>query len=82
MDLSKVPEELLNTIPTTKPPPGVVSNFINPVSRAAEIQIPAYVFLPLIVGFVALRLYTRVKITGKLGADDCKLISPQSAVVR
>jgi len=72
MDLSKVPKEVLDRIPLQPPPPGVVSNFEHPVSRAAEVQITTYVFLPLMVIFVLLRLYTRLKITPKFGADDCK----------
>jgi len=60
MDLSKVPKEVLDRIPLQPPPPGVVSNFEHPVSRAAEVQITTYVFLPLMVIFVLLRLYRGV----------------------
>lgn len=64
MDLSK--------IPAVAPPPGVVPNFVNPPSQAYIPKIVIYVTLPLMVIFLGMRLYTRLKKT-KLGVDDGKL---------
>lgn len=62
----------LSKIPLMKPPPGEVSNFINPPSIGNAIIIVQVVFLTLMLGFVALRIYTRGFLNRSLGWDDCK----------
>lgn len=62
----------LSQIPAVPPPPGVVPNFTDPPSQAHIPQIVVYVTLPLMVFFLSLRLYTRLK-NSKLGVDDGKL---------
>ncbi|KAI1284151.1 hypothetical protein F5Y07DRAFT_407642 [Xylaria sp. FL0933] len=59
----------LSTIPAANPPPGVVPNFVNPPSQAELPKIFIYVTLPLMVVFLGLRIYTRIKYT-RLGLDD------------
>ena len=55
------------------PPLGVEPNFTNPVSQYRENLIQHTVCLSIITGFVAMRLYTRLRILGtSLGIDDCK----------
>lgn len=59
-------------IPSAAPPPGVIPNFIDPPSQADIPRIITYVTLPPMLLFLALRNYTRIFITGKLGLDDCQ----------
>lgn len=71
MDLSKLPKEFLDNNPLVPPPPGVVSNFIDRVSRADRVRNTTYVFLPFMIVAVVLRLYTRIYIKKRFGWDDC-----------
>lgn len=54
------------------PPDGQTSNFIDPPSQANIPRIATYVTLPPMLLFLALRLYTRLIITRKVGLDDCE----------
>jgi hypothetical protein len=67
--------EIMHVDSIITPPPGVTSNFDNPVSRENEIYIASGVFLPLMTGFLILRVYTRMKFSRQLGADDCEFQS-------
>lgn len=71
MDLSQIDPALLAFIPVHAPPPGVVSNFDNPASRAHQTQIAIYVSLSVMIIPLVLRIYTRARITRTLGSDDC-----------
>ena len=56
--------------PVIAPPPGVLPNLTNPISRASEIYVAASVCLPLIVLFAATRFYAKVAILKKWTWDD------------
>ncbi|KAI9755494.1 MAG: hypothetical protein M1815_004907 [Lichina confinis] len=56
--------------PAKPPPPGVTSNFVDPVSRA-DIHAWVSIISPIVAGiFFLLRMYTRIFITRVLGWDD------------
>jgi len=75
MDPTKIPPEMLAQLPALQPPPGVVPNFVNPQSIAHQTRTAIYVTLPLMLLFLVLRLYTRLRILRAVGADDCKSLS-------
>ncbi len=61
----------LSSISLIPPPPGVVSNFENPVSHG-DFR-PIYLFFSILGGLsVVTRLYTRIFLTRSVGSDDCK----------
>lgn len=62
----------LDTTPAVQPPPGETSNFVDPVSRCDQIIILIAMASALVVLFVLLRIYTRLRVTHAFGADDCK----------
>lgn len=61
----------------SKPPPGVVPDYVNPPRNTAVIRLE--VIAPLLMGiaaiFVALRLYVRRFIVDKMEWDDCEFDS-------
>ncbi|KAI0544893.1 hypothetical protein F4679DRAFT_589002 [Xylaria curta] len=61
---------LLEQIPALPPPPGVQSNFDNPETREGPARIVVGLTYGLMLIFLALRIYTRVRITNSLGIDD------------
>lgn len=63
-------------IPSQAPPEGVTSNFENPYSLAVLPRGFIYATLPPMVVFLGLRFYTRIKISRKVGIDDCEF-SPE-----
>ncbi|KAL2289558.1 hypothetical protein FJTKL_01820 [Diaporthe vaccinii] len=60
----------LSHIPAAAPPPGVIPNFVNPPSQANMPRIFTYVTLPLMILFLALRIYARAVIMHRIGLDD------------
>jgi hypothetical protein len=72
MDSAKFDPAVLAQLPSLQPPPGVQPNFINPESIAHQTRDATYVALPLMLSFLTLRVYTRLRITHSFGADDCK----------
>ncbi|KAL6713085.1 hypothetical protein ACLMJK_009206 [Lecanora helva] len=78
-------------MPAGIPPPGVIPNFENPVTRVSMINISAAVCLPLIIIFASFRLYARAFIVRRKSWDDlacllgfiggCSYISLTLAVV-
>lgn len=73
-DLSQLDPALLELIPAHLPPEGVTPNFVDPESRAHIVSIVTYLTLPLMLVFVALRIFTRIYISRTLGADDGKYL--------
>ncbi|KAK0630534.1 hypothetical protein B0T17DRAFT_616176 [Bombardia bombarda] len=71
----------LANFPAMVPPPGEVSNFIDPYSLAPAGRIVVYVTLPLMVISVALRIYTRLFVTRTIGTDDYLCVAAAAAVV-
>lgn len=59
-------------VPAVTPPPGVISNFEDPPSKAHIIHIVMSVCLGLVTLLVAVRIYTRACISKPLWWDDCK----------
>lgn len=57
--------------PAAKAPDGVTPDFINPPSLETLIVV-VVLFLAISSFFVAMRLYTRQFVLGKLWWDDCK----------
>lgn len=53
-------------LPPGSPPP----NYVNPPRRPPGIQIVSSIFIVLITVSLALRLYTRMRISMNLGIDD------------
>ncbi|KAI0854946.1 hypothetical protein F4860DRAFT_520329 [Xylaria cubensis] len=69
------PDESLNEIdpwntPLWPPPPGVIPNFVDPVSRAPVIREGIYSILAIMIVFVLLRLYSRTRLARCFGWDD------------
>ena len=62
----------LSHTPFLKPPPGVVPNFVDPVSQARDVIVINVIWITLMLCFVAMRLYTKGRLLGNLGWDDCK----------
>lgn len=67
----------LSNVPALAPPPGVVPNFVNPESLAPLCRIVIALTLPLMVVFLALRMYVRLRISRAMGADDSQFSSPR-----
>ncbi|KAI0456850.1 hypothetical protein F5B21DRAFT_113068 [Xylaria acuta] len=61
---------LLEQIPALPPPSGVQSDFDNPETREGLAKIVVGLTYALMLIFLALRIYTRVRITNSLGVDD------------
>jgi hypothetical protein len=58
--------------PAAAPPHGLNSNFDNPPSKAQTVYIVMSVCLGLVTLLVAIRIYTRARITKSLWWDDCE----------
>lgn len=56
------------------PPPGIISNSEDPPSKAQTVYIVMSVCLGLVTLLVAIRIYTRARITKSLWWDDGKSI--------
>lgn len=65
----------LREYPALRPPPGVMSNFVNPPSYEQTLTVMEGVLVPLMLLAVLVRLYVRAKITRTWGWDDCECIS-------
>ena len=59
------------TLPASFPPPGVTSNFINPVTRGPTLVITSAVCITLMVICITIRFYTKLYIKKTWGWDDC-----------
>ena len=65
------PTILYNT-PAGIPPPGVVPNFVDPPSTGGTYVLVGSVFLAIMVSFVLLRIYYKLRIAKRFTPDDCK----------
>ncbi|KAI9641737.1 hypothetical protein NHQ30_009593 [Ciborinia camelliae] len=63
------PAEYAN-LPAGSPPPGVQSNFDNPVTLAPAIHVAMVVSLSIAAVFLILRSYTKLFVAKMWGADD------------
>lgn len=64
--------KLLEQIPALPPPAGVQSDFDSSETRDDLARIVVSLTYALMLIFLALRIYTRVRITNSLGVDDCE----------
>lgn len=62
----------LSQAPSLTPPDGVTPNFVNPSSTNPASIIVTSVTLALMHCFVALRIYTRLRVTCNFGVNDGK----------
>ncbi len=60
------------SLPVAPPPPGIISNFIDPPTRVPVIIGLEAVFLTLMLLTVAMRIYVRMRVTKIWGFEDCK----------
>lgn len=67
--------------PASPPPPGVLSNFIDPPSHRPEIIALEGVFLSLMLMAVAVRIFVRLRVIKTWGWDDCKISSFMRVIV-
>lgn len=63
------PAELYE-IPALPPPPGVVSNFVNPETRSPLVIAITVICLALMWPIFVLRIYTKIWLTRNFGWDD------------
>jgi hypothetical protein len=59
-------------IPARMPPPGVTSNFIDPVNTGYQQTICNVLCSIFVAIFVGMRIYTRIKLVKCVSWDDCK----------
>ncbi|KAI0376487.1 hypothetical protein F5Y04DRAFT_210805 [Hypomontagnella monticulosa] len=74
-DVAKDALEILSSIdvyqiPARPPPPGVISNFVDPESEGTVCRVIIYLTWLLMILFLLLRIYARSRITKSVGADD------------
>jgi len=67
--------------PSMAPPPGVIPNFIDPPSKSPMVRAGLFTILPLMIIVVALRVYTRIRITRAFGADDYLCLAATACIV-
>lgn len=65
----------LADVPAAPPPPGVIPNYVNPYSEGSVLIIVGSIFVAIMLLFVSVRIYTKVKIVGKSSPDDCMSVS-------
>ena len=65
--------DLFENTPAIPPPPGVVSNFIDPKTLQPSLIAVNATFLSLMLIAVVIRLYSRGVIVHAVGWDDCMI---------
>lgn len=61
----------LDHVPAMAPPPGQKSNFVDPENRNEVMIIVITISMALFLIFVGLRIYARLRSSGRLVWDDC-----------
>ncbi|KAJ8132163.1 hypothetical protein O1611_g1459 [Lasiodiplodia mahajangana] len=61
----------LSQVPAAPPPPGVMPNFSDPPSQQVPMIVVSTVILTLTVIFVAIRVYTGLRILRRFGIEEC-----------
>ncbi len=69
--MSLTPEQMAQT-PASKPPPGVVPNFVDPPSGAPVLIAVGTVLLAIMLVFACIRFYVKAFVRRNVTADDCK----------
>ena len=72
--LSQLSPAQLSQMPSTSPPPGSIVDFDGPNPLETTIVTVTSVFMGLAFLFVAIRLYTKINISGKGSWDDRKVL--------
>ncbi|KAJ2985612.1 hypothetical protein NUW58_g5436 [Xylaria curta] len=80
MAQSRTDWSLLEQIPALPPPAGAQSNFESPETREDLAKVVVGLTYSLMLVFLALRIYTRVRITNSLGADDYLSIAAGASI--
>ena len=62
----------LSKVPTAPPPPGVVPNFTNPVTKAQMMTVVISVMLSLMLVFVSFRVFTNLWVSKRFAKSDCE----------
>lgn len=70
MDMSSLPPGVVP--PAMQPPPGEISNFVDPETRGPMYIAVATIFMGLATIFVMVRLWARLYIQRKPWWDDCE----------
>jgi hypothetical protein len=66
----------LSKVPLTRPPPGHVSNFVNPKDSLADVIFGVSTSMTIVTAFVVIaRLIANMKQSRKWFFDDCKSLS-------
>ncbi|KAI9695556.1 MAG: hypothetical protein M1820_008569 [Bogoriella megaspora] len=68
--LEGLPDSVLAQIPLLPPPPGVVSNFVNPPNNGTSFIVFGAVIVPVMLAFFSIRLYTKFCIIRQRSWDD------------
>ena len=68
------PDIDLSQVPAYPPPPGMVSNFVDPPSLASAIIVSSSIIVGIMVLCVTARMYAKACVTHTVGWDDCKLL--------
>lgn len=68
--LEVIPDSILAEAPVAKPPQGVISNFVNPPTSGTQFIIYGGVIVPIMLGFFAIRVYSRLQVIRRLSWDD------------
>ena len=71
-ELSPQELEVLAQTPAITPPPGIVSNFEHPPTNVQLFYVVASLLLALSIIFLGSRVYQKLRIIGRLSADDCE----------
>ncbi|KAG4033762.1 hypothetical protein MFRU_004g02650 [Monilinia fructicola] len=72
--ISGLPPEVLSKLPAVAPPPGVTSNFVNPVSRGWVLTLVSSILAGMMIICYAIRVYTRFAIVRRLTWCDFTLL--------
>jgi len=70
--LRKLPDSVLSTIAIGVPPPGTISNFVDPPNSGWGFIIVGAVLLPIMGIFMAIRADSKLRIIRKTTWDDCR----------
>ena len=62
----------LEGVPAALPPPGVVPSHVDPYSDGPVLIIVGSILVAVMLLFVSVRIYTKVKIVRKSSPDDCE----------
>lgn len=65
----------LDGVPAAPPPSGVSANLVNPSSERLVLLLVGSIFVTIMLLFVFVRIYTKIKIVKKSSPDDCMLSS-------